>query len=1438
MRSANTKDRKTIRKKDVARNNPRKQTTSRPLQRKPNEHHGSEKNNRKQPNNTGNFQKSRSQVSAVRMDPHLASKVFSDLKRDISNFKQHHSSDELIRCADTKAFFGLIPPYFIYQRIPSELKSFSRYLAKFEKGCECQVSGFLLWYEWASYEVAKGTTYKKKERKGESDAVEEESQTKFSETRQVLAKTYKEREHVRSLLKLCTRHNAEQRRAGQHAFINYINSKLADEGVDFSTLEALKATVHHSVAYAIVRLILGMTEENLFLVLLNFHALFLIITRTPIPPKVVLSIINEEFNLEERMKACRIRLLSKTTTKDVQDDDIDPDDINDSTKGERNQLLVATIFSLAAIVVSKKRLSPETSFSLAKFLNFCYVEQKAARVISANLLFQFLQRDESILRDEEAFQWLTFSFFSIPKMEYYRPETFQLLFLLMGKENLPTHFLPDAVLSYLKMDPLEPSCLEQICVALFRKEQVTAVHPMIHPVWDDLINLMITRCEQGESMKAHFTSFVHTAIVPYRRGNSDLPRRALFQSLVSKLGQIAVRNKDAHERLELLHMASKNAGYGRNTAAKPSTAEELRQLPLYELGIKVDDLILQYRSIRDSDPAAFTNRRWVLRELRGCLSVPMNYHMEAPHVNKAVTALLEFGFFPPFNSRDSTNMNRCIYLFSDFFSFTYSGTSSRIKCSLKGIDIISQYLREEEKGKTRFRTALMKSSFRKARNQIVDALENRSKRSVLFYDDRNIEILLTLLFLILSVDDPSNAEANTLASTIVPDMVYFYQHGTIETMELLYDIMMALVMRNSLPVQVLPIMSCVKRIAVGTMLKCAKSIRGSRVFDIILSPLREAYHTDSREQLRRNAKVNEEESSADEDEEDNLDDTSGDDDDDADKNSVEQSNDDDEDSQSQDSSTSSETETAEDLDSEDTEGRKEREGDADDIPVDDDPALESDDDMDSEDDSKFTEEEAPTQQYIDALKGMIGDVDLEHSYPRDTFYHEKQQVVKAIQIAARVARACSTPYIIQVFQVLLAVARENVKGSDESIFNSSLVAIDFLLLTKNRYFGDFQLEATSLFQILGDIQSYCRKSVKSLLQGSNITPKAAAAIRYRMGKLKLISLRVYHFISFLAFKNHADEAVRIVLFEYYKSIFCDRGWQAKTVMGSLKEDLYHYRQGYVWALLPAIFEKYSDLSGIDGVQRTRVFSSCLHIIEAMLPRLTRLPNELKQKARENICGFLQSFSLEQVYAMKKTMCYFFLHTIRMVLKYNSRVHLDEEWVKNNIVNVAVDRDDIQMTGATIRLLSSMERLLRLTPRASETKAPVPMKSLFQDTSSGEAPKKRNGFQSSKRFRSKTIKRYLSSLDEKKNLFEGASAKRLRKEELRMKDQLQRQVLRDASKKNRLSKEEREEKRKRMLIAKQERIVKNKERKRRLHELRQKSFARWREQKIAQVLSDG
>lgn len=1342
------------------------------------------------------------------VDVHLASKLAQDLKRDIALFKQRHAKDEIMRTEELHSFFSLIPLSFVSQRTPPEVKEFVSYLPKFLKGAVTLINGFLLWHEWASYEKTKGKKFHVKTKENENEVTPEENidTTKYSDTRQALAKTYKEREHVRSLLVMCLRHNSEQRKAGQHAFVNFLNSKLVEDDVDCRSLASLKVTTHHSVPYALSRLILGMAEENLANMILNFHALYCVLTRTQIGPSVILTVMEEELALEERVKACRIRVSRDNLASFAEDamDEVDPDDIADPTKGERNQRLGAAVFSLAAAVLSKKYVNEKDASRLAIYLCFCYVEQKATRVVSANLLFMFIQANPSVLRDQEAFQWVVYAFFSFPKLEYYRPEGVQCLLLLMKQPDVQTQLLPPVVKEYLAMDPLEPQSLEQICNALFRKEQVTAVHPMIHPVWSDIINSIVERCESGESLKAHFSTFVHTVIMPYRRGNADVPRRALFQSLITKLGQIVVQSGNASERLELLHMASKNAGYGRKTAAKPSTPEQLKQLSLEGMHAKVDDLIFQYQNIRDSDPASSTNRRWVLRELKACLSVPVK--TLTTYANTAVIALLEFGFFPPFASRDRMSQCRCIYLFSDLFSFTYSGPGARAKCTLKGIDIVSSYLQAEERGKTVFTTAVKKSAFRKARNRIVEALEKISERSVLFYDYRDIEILLTLLFLVLSVDDSSNPEAKTLATDVVPDLVQFFFHGTIETIDLFFDVLMTVLLRSSLPVQVEPIFTCARRMAIGFMQKFARYIKSNRSMDILLAPLRDAYNTNNRELLRQQRAEALEDKNEDEEDE----------------NSSAPVSEGEDDEEAQSSSSSSASTSSDETMSETTSVGTAT------------PELLSDEEHDNfnesdEDDDEVVEEEEPTQEYIEALKGMIGDVDLEHNYAPDSAYSQKRDSVRVIQLAARVGRGMQSPLVIQIYQVLLAVCRENVKVSDDAIYNASLGAIEQLLLARNRYFGSF-VDSTSLFQTLGDIQSYCRKSAKALLQGSSLTPKASAAIRYRLDKLKTSALRVFHFISFLAYKNHADDGTKLILGEYYKSIFCDKGWKTTSVLASLKQDIHYYRQGFVWALLPSVFEKFADIAGVSTPQRARVFAGCCAVVEALLPRLTRLPQNLKEGAGKEICRFLQSVSLEQVYDIKHTITYVYLHSIKMVLKYNKRVHLDTAWAEK-VLKTAVENDEIKMTGATIRVLVSIEKILGLTPKARETKTPVPMKSLYQqfDTHARDT-----GFRTAKQVRHKTLKRFLSLRNGEKDDGE-RSAKRRRKEELKVEDRLQRQVLRESSRKL-LSKEEREEKRKRIMMAKQERIAKNKERKRRLHELRQKSFERWRREKIAQRLS--
>ncbi|KAG5504904.1 hypothetical protein JKF63_04350 [Porcisia hertigi] len=1402
------------------------------------------------------------------IDIHLAAKVSADLRESINLFKTRRANQSVFDTDLNNRLFRFVPPQLIQQHMPEAVSSYRTYLSKFQKGAPTVVSAFVSWYEWASFEANKGKTFARPQRSSDGQKVSEQedeettpaqgkaaaaegadgensSGKKRSLTRQVLSQTLKEREHMRALLFMCLRHNAEKRKQGQHAFLNHLNANLGED-VDTRNLERLRGSAHHSVVYALSRLLLGMVTDDFAMLCLHCHALFLVMKETSITPAVVLELMDEEFALSARMKAVKLRLESRSRGHvDAEDDDnddggIDPDDISDPTKGERNQRLMATVFGLGAVVASQKSLKPSEASQLATVLAFAFVEQKATRVLSANILFEVLAQNAGVYQQEEPLQWLTFAFFHYPKMEYFRPEAIQFLLRLMEADvRLPARALPSTVEAYLTLDPLNPTTMEQISNALFRKEQVTAYHPMVHPVWNDIFQLVMRRVAMGESMKEHLSTILHNMIVPYRRGSADIPRRALFQNLVTELGHIAVQSDDAEQRIEVLKLASTHAGYGKHTSAKATTMQELKQMPISALHRKVEDLLRQYAMIADSLPAAVTNRTWVLRELRNCLYVPVREGVEHAYVDTAVLRLLEFGLFPPRQSRDTLSQNRCIYLFADVFSFTFQASLARPRSSVTSTTIISAYLVAEEKSKTRYTTAVQQSAFRKARNRVVEALEvAETQRSVLFYERGDMEILLTLLFLMLSVDDPTNSDAVGIAKNVAADLAQFYMAGTLETLDLFFDALMALIMRTSAPLHVMPLMTCVRRIAMGFILKFAKFIRTKGTLDIVLAPLKDAFHTDSREQARlRKAKK-----SADDDDdaersssgEDGEDPDSASDGEDADKDDMATENgdasDEDEAGSSVDES-STEADSATASDDSDSEAETVSEGESGEAVADEvvdaemkDMSGEDDDDLDA-----FEEEEAPTQQYIDALKGMVGGMDLQHMYPTDTASQEKADVVRAIRLATRVGLAMRSAEVIHVYQVLLSVARDNVKTADDVVFHSAVSSLEMLLLTKNRYFGSF-VKATDLFQLLGDIQSYLRKLNRVLVNKDSVMAKAAAAARRRLAIVKSIALRVFHFLAMLAKKNHAGEEVRIVLSEYYKSVFCDRGWDMKKLLPSLKKDLYHYRHGFAWAMLPAALEKNEEVMPLEGPQRVRVFTGCCILIEAMLPRLSGLPGDLKRSAGAAMCSFVQSVSVGQVFAMKHTLPYNYLHMVKMILQYNSRVQLDTAWVASAVIAPAVEDDNILLSSASIRLLGTMERILGITPRARETKAPSPVKVLYEQFAKRGAKEKSDFYRRAKKVRSRVLKALLAHRNDDPT-DEERSSKRRRKEELKIEDRLQRQALR-SSRTKALTKEEREDKRKHIMMAKQERIAKNRERKRRLHEARQRSFEKWRQAKLA------
>ncbi|PWU86641.1 hypothetical protein TcG_06420 [Trypanosoma cruzi] len=1402
------------------------------------------------------------------IDIHLAAKVSAELRVDLSKFKCQLNATEIFG-KELSQIFKFVPPPFVRQHLPEDVKSLRSYISKFERGAPSIVHAFIVWYEWASYELNKGKGHSYSSKKNgverqdasvakedendereEQDGQEQEGQEagkekghgKVSQARAALSKTVKEREHIRALLQMCLRHNSSRRKEGQHAFLNHLKAKLSED-VDCHSLKSLRETSHHAVPYALSRLLLGMVTEDMAMILLHAHTLFLLLRDTTVTPSVILSLIGEELALDVRLKASKARLEARAAKKDTltqeqqqqadeELDDIDPDKINDPTRGERNQQLIATVFATAVIVANSRKLRHEDAQRLVHYLCFAYIEQKALRVLTANLFFNIIEKFPSLWEDKTVLEWLSYAFFLYPKLEYYRPEGVQLLLRLMMMEEKPPGMkrgVPTVVMKYAAMDPLEPSTVEQIANALFRKEQVTMVYPMVHPVWTDWFDIVAQRCAAGESMKEHLSTMVHNAIAPYRRGNADTPRRALFQQLVSRLGQLAVQNDDAEQRAEILQMASKTVGYGRRTIAKATDIAELRNMPLELLDAKVRDLLRHYRATRDSDTSASANRTWVLRELRSCLYVPLREGVKCTYIDDAAEALLEFGFYPSPPHRDTRSMNRAIFLFAEVFSFTYTAALSRPKCTLSPLDIIGAYLEAEKREATRYTTGVSQSIFRKARNRIVEALENSSKRSVLFYAERDMHILLVLLFLVLSTDDYTNDEAKALATSTVPDICQFFLTGTLETIDLFVDVLMALTMRSTAPIHVIPLMTCIRRIATGYLLKFARHVRERLTLDLILAPLREAFHTDDRERSRQ-AKARGEAEKEDSDDDDEDDDNDNDSNKDNDEGSEELREDENEEEDGEDTTGTPDTSESEEsvatestaATAPDDEAEEEATSDADEL-SDKEDFMEGD-----QEEGEEEEEEAPTQQYIDALKGMIGNVDLQFIYPVDTSNKDKSNVVRAIQIAARVGASMRCPLMLHIFQVLLAVCRENVKSPDDVVFNSAVSSTQILMMTKNRYFGRF-LVPEELFQLLSDIQSYCRKLDHVLVRKESQSAKHAVTIRRRMALLRDLALRVFHFVAFLAYKNHAGEDVRVTLLEFYKSIFCDRGWNDKKRLPGIKRDMHHYRHGFGWVVLPSAFEKFGEVEGIAGPQRVRVFKGCCQMIEAMLPRLSGLGASLKTATGAAITSFLQSTTVRAVYEMKYTLLYDYFHCLKMVAKYNSRVHLDTAWLAS-VVEEAVNDDSLQMSAASIRLLAGMERLLGLTPRAKETKAPIPVKVLYQQFEKQGRKEKAVFYKRAKRVRAKVVKALVAYRNGDLTDAERA-LKRRRREAMKIDDRLRRQVLRE-EKSRVLTKEEKEEKRKRIMIAKQERIAKNRERKRRLHEHREKAFQRWREQKLA------
>ena len=1412
------------------------------------------------------------------VDIHLAAKVSREMANDINHFKTKLQTMDF---AELDHVFAFVPPTIINQQLPKDIYSYRSYLPRFTKGSPNGVVGFIKWVEWANYVASKGKHFAPKgpntgtannnkpsgAQRGSDDDDDDENERnddeeeaaaaeeaegnetgpterprKVSQSRAALAQTAKEREHMRSLLQMCLRHNSTKRKEGQHALINHLSAHLPSNAQKCNSIEQLRAEAHHSIPYALSRLLLGMATENLAHIVLNCHALFLVLQQTKLSPRVVLSLIEEELNLTARLRAIEMRMGSAVPAGAAAEDadEIDPDDLNDPTKGERNQRISAAVFAVGAVVASERRLSVDDVKAVMKYLSFAYVEHKGCRVLTANIMFMLLARVgmQSVLADPDTWHWVSFALFRFVKLEYFRPEAVQLMIKIMSSEQKPPQLAP-ALKELAEQDPLEPSMLEKIANALFRREQVVAYHPMVHPVWDDLLQLVEVRCQQGESLKQHLTSIVHNLIAPYRRGSADSPRRILFQHLVDKVGGLALRSTDAAERMDVVNVAGQTVGFGKTKVPKATDPTLLRHMPLEHLGAKVVSLVEQFKSIiADNTQTGNTTRTWILKELRACLIVPVREGCETPYVDTATTNLLQFGFFAA-KCKDQVNMNRAIYLFADTLSFTYTkqeGALCRPKAKNPILSVISAYLAAEEKKKTRFNTGLHEVKFRKARNKIVDALES-TERSVLFYDPRDFHILLALLFLCLSVDDAQNDGAIAIAASVVPDLVKFYKTGTIETVALFIDVLMALVTRSASPLHVMPLMTCIRRVAISYLYRFARFIQDKSTLDLVLAPLMEAYRTDEREVMRHLKDARDEESEEEEDEK-----TAGaaeDEESDEEEESEEDEEEDDEEEEDEEASdAATEQDDAEDEEQDDASaGEEDDEDDADSVTSD---VLPSDDgnvvplaDDDEDDDAKFEEEEKPTQQYLDHLKHMVGDVDLGYAYPTDTESRGKSDVVRAITVATRVTLAVRHPCIIRTFQVLLAVMRNNVKG-DEVIFQATKSSIQMIMMSRNRYFGKF-VPLEEIFQLLGDIQSYCRKLERSILGAKSADRASNSALyRKRLDQLKCLALSVFHYVTYLANKNHAGEDIRIALAEYYSTIFFGRGWNAKTAVAQMKKDLYHYRHAFAWALLPAVVEKFNTIKAVEGVQRVYSFVGCCTMIESVLSRIAGLPQVLKERTAKIVRDFLQSLSLKSIFDMKHTLLHTYFHCLKMSLEYNSKVNIDVDWACG-VVDTLVDDDAILVSAATIRLVVVVEKLLSKTPRVKAIKPAVPVQVLHKQFEATWRKQKSEFYRKAKRARTKVVGALLAKRNDDPTDEERA-VKRRRREDLKVRDREERQALRK-QRLSTLTKEEKVERRKRMTMAKQDRIAKNRDRKMRVHETRTRAFEKWKSDKLADVDED-
>jgi hypothetical protein len=1039
--------------------------------------------------------------------------------------------------------------------------------------------------------------------------------------------------------------------------------------------------------------------------------------------------------------------------------------------------------------------------------------------------------------------------------------------------------LPEALRPLVAMDPLEPAALEQIAVALFRRDQVTAHHPIIHPVFEVLLRCIQDRCAHGESLKEHASNFLHNVVLPFRRGIVDAPRTALVRDLIRRVGRMALLSSDEQDRASLIDVANRTVGFGASgSVGKASDPGTLRRMPVAELVEKIGSLVRQLQSLA-KQPRVGRVRTWILRELKACAAVPQFSTVDSSYVSQIADACFDYGLTFCKGASDAFNQNKALYVFAELL---YSSTKRPIAATQNKLRpvykpahaaLVQRLLGLEAQRVARFYSAVgapTKGSIAAARKSIADLLTQDGaveRRSVMFFATKpTLDALLLLLFVTISIDDPENDFVASLAESVVPDLVHFARAGTLDNLPVLYDVLMALSVRDATPMQVLPLALYIRRLALDLMVYYARFIKDRATLDMVLSPLIDAFNTDAHEAQRRmelEARRAKDASGLAADLQPVLDADAA----------AQAPQDESDDATEEDADEATEEDEATDAD-DGTEADEESEGED---GSSDDGSASSEDEKDDEasDDEEWAkegEDEKPTEEYIERLKrilkgskvaaaladdeaasgatdgataptGITAGLSIQHVYPPAASNKDKTDVNQAISTVQRVCQSVRNPIIIRAFQVLLAVMRENVKAHDDVVFDAAVAAVESMLVSRNRYFGHFvEGDSPVLLSFLRDVVGYIRRQEDKLVskkkdedKGNRNIAELGAMVRRRMMKLKRLALTTMHFIGYLAYKNHAPASTRVTLLEHYRTLLMDRGWEEKQLLGGIKRDMFHFRHAFAWCYLDAAVEKFTAVRYINAPRRARYYVGVAHLLTAFMPRMGRLPLELKQRASATITGFLKAVPFRELYAMKNTLLYEFCKTLQFAAEYKKYTDLDAEWARA-AANEIVDADELRTSSATLRALAKLERALQMAERAVNVKHAEPVQQLHKQSFAGAAEQALRGRAKAKFYREarQTENAALQEILRKRNrerTHEEVVETKKRRMELRAAANAEKDAVKKASW-DALTADEKDEARGRRDAAKQKRIARNREHRREQLQRRNESLTAWRDKKLA------